>query len=326
MKKLDVITVGAATRDVFLQSAAIKIVRDDQFSTGEAECFALGSKIEVDNIVFETGGGATNSAVSFARQGLQAAFVGRIGATDGRGREILQELADEGVGTDLVIRDRRRATAYSVILLTSGGERTVLVYRGASADFRPTDFPATNMKAKWLYVSSISGQLSVLRALWRQAKAHGLMIAWNPGAKELALGLTTLRPLLQQSAVLSLNQEEATELFGLSRFQDEEAFRQLRELVGGLTLVTLGSDGALAGNKHEAWRAGTHPISVVDTTGAGDAFTSGFVGTYLKTGRVVTALQFATANSESVIRSIGAKSGLLRWRQFHKPVTVQHLP
>ncbi len=132
MKHFSVVTIGSATRDVLLRSRAIRIISDDQFSTGEAECFALGSKIEVDDIVFETGGGATNTAVGFSRLGFRVAFMGKIGHTDSRGQALLRELQHEHVTTDLVVKDRRHLTAYSAILLTPRGERTVLVYRGAA--------------------------------------------------------------------------------------------------------------------------------------------------------------------------------------------------
>lgn len=326
MKGFDVITIGAATRDVFLKSRSIRIVRDDQFSTGEAECFALGSKLDIDDIRFETGGGATNTAVGFARQGLRAAFIGRLGAHDARGREIVAALKAEHVDTSLVVWDRRRMTAYSVILLTERGERTVLVFRGASAHVSVQDFPWRRVRAKWLYVTSLAGQLSVLRAIWKHAAAHGMQIAWNPGAGELAHGLDKLKPFIAATKILFLNQEESTALVGLNRFQEGEAFQQLRPLVGGVTVVTAGTDGSWAGDASAAWRCGTHHIKVTDTTGAGDAFGCGFTGTYIRTkGKIPLALKFATANSESVIQSIGAKSGLLGQRARVRLVGIEHI-
>ncbi len=319
----DIVTIGAATRDVFLRSRAIRVVRDDSFSTGEGECFALGSKIEIDDIVFETGGGATNAAVTFARQGLRTAFLGKVGDRDARGREILTALKAEGISTALVAKDKVKSTAYSVLLLTTSGERTALVYRGASADFHPRDFPWPKIRARWLYVSSLAGELDILRRLWRHAQQRRMKIAWDPGVGELSLGLSTLRPLLRQTAVLHVNQEEAARLMGLGYEQDEASFDRVRQLVGGVTLVTGGTEGALAGTAAASWRSSTHHVQVVDTTGAGDAFTSGFVATYLKRpNRIPGALQFATANAESVIRSIGAKHGILKTRRITDPVTV----
>lgn len=323
MKILDVITIGAATRDVFLRSKAIRVIRDAQFSTGEAECFALGSKLDVDEIVFETGGGAMNAAVSFARQGLRAAFVGKIGAHDSRGQEIVAALKKEKVATNFVIKDKRKSTAYSVLLLTTRGERTALVYRGASADFHPRDFRWPLMKSRWLYVSSLGGNLAIIRAIWKHAKQQGTKIAWDPGLDEFALGLEKLRPLLEQTAILHVNQEEAAKLMGFGYEQDEASFDRLRLIVGGVTIVTGGTEGAMAGTSRTSWRSSTHPIQVVDTTGAGDAFTSGFAASYIRTnGNIPLALQFATANSESVISYIGAKVGLLRTHTIRHPVPV----
>lgn len=319
----DVITIGAATRDVFLQSKAIRIVRDASFSTGEGECFALGSKIEVDNIVFETGGGATNAAVTFARQGLSVSFAGKIGAADARGKEILTALRHEGIHVGHVALDRKKSTAYSVLLLTTRGERTVLVYRGASADVKLSDFPWASMRSRWLYISSLAGNVSLLRGIWKYAAQIGAKIAWDPGVGELQLGRKVLLPLLQQTAILHVNQEEAAMLMGLGYEQDEQSFDLLRKHVGGVTIVTGGTEGALAGTADDSWRSSTHPIRAVDTTGAGDAFTSGFVASYIRTnGNIPKSLQFATANAESVIRFIGAKQGVLRQRTVRNPAQV----
>ncbi|MEK7144014.1 MAG: hypothetical protein AAB820_01645, partial [Patescibacteria group bacterium] len=93
----DVITIGTATRDVFLTSPLFKIVRDPRhlqkmgFPTGEAQCFALGGKIEISAPVLTTGGGATNAAVSFGRQGLKTATLVKVG-DDESANSIINEL------------------------------------------------------------------------------------------------------------------------------------------------------------------------------------------------------------------------------------------
>lgn len=311
-RTFDIVTIGSATRDVFLRSRAIRVMRDENFSTGEAECFALGSKIDVDELVFETGGGGSNTAVGFARQGFRVGFVGKIGATDARGREIVRALKSERVSTSLIAHDRRQGTGYSVLLLTERGERTALVFRGASSDFASKDFRWGRMSAGWWYISSLGGQLKALQHIWRQAKRANIRIAWNPGAKELALGMDVLRPLIAQTDIFFVNEEEAGTLMRLTHHQDLEAFEALRRLVKGIAVVTQGTEGSLAGTSYQAWHCGTRRVRVVDTTGAGDAFASGFVGTFMRNGSIPKALRFGTDNSESVIRSIGAKHGLLK--------------
>ena len=79
----DVITIGSATRDVFLASKGFKVKRDKSSVTDVDLVLPLGSKIEVENIIFETGGGATNAAVTFTRQGLKTAAIARLGEDPG---------------------------------------------------------------------------------------------------------------------------------------------------------------------------------------------------------------------------------------------------
>ena len=71
--KLDVLTVGAATRDVFIQSKRFKNIKNPLAADGLDVCFPLGAKIDLDSVIFETGGGATNAAVTFSRFGLRTA-------------------------------------------------------------------------------------------------------------------------------------------------------------------------------------------------------------------------------------------------------------
>ena len=77
--EFDVITIGSATRDVFLGDFGAKKIKSSDFSTGEALELGLGSKFEVKKIVLTTGGGATNAAVTFARQGFKTACIGFAG-------------------------------------------------------------------------------------------------------------------------------------------------------------------------------------------------------------------------------------------------------
>ena len=104
--KYDIITIGTATRDVFLTSPLFKVLTDVAhlkkigFPTGEAQCFALGGKVEIDAPVLTTGGGATNAAVTFGRQGFKAACLAKIG-DDAIAGDVEAELVKEGVKTIL---------------------------------------------------------------------------------------------------------------------------------------------------------------------------------------------------------------------------------
>lgn len=309
----DVITVGSATRDVFLVSPHFRVVASRQYVTGRAITVPYGSKVHVDRVMFETGGGATNTAVTFARLGFKTAFIGKIGQRDARGAEILEKLREEGIDTTLVSRDRRWPTGYSVMLMTPAGERTALVYRGASSHLTPGDVPSARMRARWLYITSLAGNLPLLKRLLRIARQRKIKVAFNPGESELNWGLKKLIPILRQLSAVFLNREEASLLTGLPYAKDRAMFESLCFHLPGIVVITEGKKGASVCDNARKYISVPKNVKVRNTTGAGDAFCSGFIAALLRRPNDLSfALQLATANAESVIQSFGAKAGILR--------------
>lgn len=347
----DIITIGSATRDVFLESNDFYDIKSSEFSSGVGECLSLGSKNEVQRIFFTTGGGATNVAVTFARLGLRVACLARVG-NDDAGEEIIKVLRRENVDTRFIQKDSRDQTAYSTLLMHGPGERTILVYRGASErlSLDPYLFPPPACRgrikegaASWFYVTSLGGNLDLIKKIWSFARANKIKIAWNPGGEELKLGWTKLLPFIKQCEVFNVNREEASRLL----LETESQRTPFKNLCGfaRITLITDGARGAHACARQEpearvgpeapgALRAqlaapqAQHKEFFVsslgtkarNTTGAGDAFGSGFVagleiGSQQKRDpiSVITyALRLAILNADSVIRNMGAKAGILK--------------
>ncbi len=306
-KNPHIVTVGAASQDVFLTGKALSARRDVR-SRDYVEQFPLGAKIDVAGVVYDTGGGATNAAVTFARQGLSASFIGKIGH-DPAGAEVIRSLKRESVGTDGVAYDTKLGTQYSTILLSPTGERTILVYRGASHDMKATDFAIRNIEADWLYISSLSGNMDLLTRLLKHANARGIRVALDPGAAELAQA-KKLRRLLPLISVLKANLDE---LGQLAMATTPEGI--VRELAKYCTyvIVTDGAKGCLATDGKLLYRAGQYQkVKVVDRTGAGDAFGSGFVAGLAKGLPMEDAITLASANSTGVVQKIGAKPGILK--------------
>ena len=155
----DVITVGSATKDVYFRSKKFSL-RKDSAGVGVDLCVDFGSKIEMQGIMFETGGGATNTGVSFSRLGFRTACIAKIGS-DSAGKHILEELKHEKVNTSLVIKTKSKrtecSTGYSAILEhPKSGERTILMYRGANGLLQKKDVCFSKLKTKWLYICSLS--------------------------------------------------------------------------------------------------------------------------------------------------------------------------
>lgn len=329
----DVITIGTASRDVFLQSEFFKVLRDIEhlkrigFPEGEAQCFALGGKVEVSKPVLTTGGGATNAAVTFSRQGLKTASLIKVGA-DEAGDKILRELKGEGVGV-FGIKDKHTGTAYSTILLAQNGERTILVYRGASENLEKREIPLGRLRADWVYIAPSNIPVHVINGLVDHLHKSGVNIAINPSSKiYLEKKMDGLRNILNKSKVVLFNREEAAYLTGINYEHEKKIFRQLDMAVPGIAVMTDGGRGVHVSDGLLIYSAGVFKERLlVDRTGAGDAFGSGFVAGLIQKkekcekglcspSNIEYAIRLGSANATSVIEKIGAKAGILTQKEF----------
>lgn len=311
------LTIGAAVQDVFLShSPELKPVSD---KTAD-ELFIkieLGSKNDVNNIDFSTGGGATNAAVTFARQGLEAQFMGTI-AHDPAGASVLEALDKEGVDTTYISYSDKHHTGYSVVLLASTGERTFLTYRGASTHYDIKNFDLGNAQADWLYMTSMAGNVDIVDKIFRQAKKLKTKVFFNPGKDELRQA-AKVKTLLEDVDVLSVNREEAQQIVEGNSIED--LVRRLLHYVP-VAIVSDGPNGVIASDGKVIVRAGMYEdVKVIDRTGAGDAFGSGFLSYWAQGKSLKDSIVFASANSTSVVTKIGAKAGIL-----HKGAVLHAMP
>ena len=319
----DVITIGTATRDVFVRGASFKVLKDPVhlkkigFKTGEAECLALGSKIEIEKPVLTLGGGAANAAVTFSRQGFRTAALVKIG-NDEIGKEVIAALKQEKI-KPLAAIDEKIGTAYSTILLAPGGERTVLVYRGASSDFREKEIPMRKLKCRWAYISPGTISIPLTQNVVSHLKKIGAKVAMNLSKHYLDAGVAKLRQILRSLDVVVVNREEASYLTGIDYGKEKAIFGKFDELVPGIAVMTDGRNGASISDGKYIYRAGIFPEKeLIDRTGAGDAFGSGFVAGMMRKRDVCFALRLAAANSTSVVEQVGAEEGILRKEDFKK--------
>lgn len=338
----DIITIGTATRDVFLSNPLFNIVRDPQhlkkigIPTGEAQCFALGGKIEIAKPVFTTGGGAGNTAITFSRQGLKTATLVKLGK-DESAKAILEEFKREKI-TPFVVSSENASTAYSIILLASGGERTILVYRGASENLKIKEIPFGQLKTRWAYIAPGKIPFETIKEIFEYFIKNRTLIAFNPSDYFLKMGIKKLKTLLNKSKVVILNREEAAGLVGVDYQKEKEIFKKFDKIVGGITVMTGDKKGVLVSDCCSIYQAGVfREKKIIDRTGAGDAFGSGFIAGLIhkkekcKKGlcgidNIEYALRLGSANAASVVEHIGTKEGILTKSSFEKSKRWQRLP
>ena len=303
---LDVLTVGAATLDIFVKSPQF-IVEDNLIALKHS------SKNEINQSLICSGGGATNSAVSFTRLGLKATPLSLIG-DDHLSQYIIDDLKKEKVSTSLLVKNKNDTTDFSIILVVPDGGRSILTNRGS------TRLEEKNLnwdkipKSKWLYISSLEGNLDLLEKLIGFAKENGSKIALNPGNRELSQRKKLL-PLLKLVDLLLLNKTEAESLIGLD-FIDHRFWSELVNVSSPLVCITNGRDGAFVYANAQHYYSPIVTVNPVDETGAGDAFGSTFVAALIHGLPLKDSLFWAIKNSASVVSALGAKTKLLTHRQI----------
>ncbi len=306
----DVITIGSAFLDVLVKSQRFKIMQSKEFLGGVALCEAYGGKMEADEIQLASGGGGTNSAVSFARKKLKTAVIVEMGV-DAAGKMIQSELLREHVETGFVVAEEGEQTGVSVILISGDAGRSVMSHRGASRMLTHKDIPWKKLNTQWLYVTSLGGRLSLLEELCTFAKQKKIKIAINPGASELRQPKRLMK-CIRQVDVLFLNQEEATMLTGTD-YSDMKIFRSESCLIGPtISVITAGKNGGKICSDGECIFYEGKDTKPSSSLGAGDAFGSGFIAALIHEKSIQTAMDWGQKNAESVIKYLSAKEGLLR--------------
>ena len=153
------------------------------------------------------------------------------------------------------------------------------------------------------------------------AKKNKTKIAVNLGNSQLSL--SNIKNILKNIDILILNQEEASTLANVPYLKKEEILKKIRSFYNGIVVMTMGPLGVSVLDNNFLYNAGTIPAKVIDRTGAGDAFGSGFVYQYIISKDIVKAIQFGTANSAGILPFWGAKTGLLKKGQSFKKVKVE---
>lgn len=304
---LSIVCIGKSTQDVFLSSQknfAPHIESDGK----QYEHLLLGSKLDVDDVVFATGGNASNASVTFARQGIHSIYVWNLG-TEISSHAILYELDKDGVDTSLVNQNDTYRASYSTILLAPNGERTILNYHGTVPKNDASDLNIDKIdKADWLYLSAL-GDIGLLDSILQRFNEKNTKVLLNPAGSELQ-NVDKLKTMLADVEIIVVNKEEAQKIVEGQTIG--ELARHLNNYCP-VSIVTDGANGSVVSNKKEVVYAGMYEdVPVIDRTGGGDAFSSGFLAKFASGRSIKDSIIFASANSTSVVSKIGAKAGILQ--------------
>jgi sugar/nucleoside kinase (ribokinase family) len=313
---LDFITIGGATRDIFLKINEAEKRKAKRVLDSDQLVLPYGEKLIAEETYYTYGGGASNVATALSRLGAKAGAICNIGA-EGTGSLIRRGLEKEGVNTSMVSRDSRHHTGLSIFVVGKDNEHTGILERGANSylEFRPSKI----RKTKWFYISSLTGDAAnVLPRLFAYASKNKIKVAFNPGSQQLSGDRNLLLRLISQTDVLSLNMEEAQQLLpGREKYKNKRSIlKAVGELGAKITLVTDGENGLYAVTDGKVFSQAALVTTVVDTTGAGDSAGATFCYGIFRGFDVAYSLKIASINSSSVVSFMGAQQGLMKYHEI----------
>ncbi|MBU0570175.1 carbohydrate kinase family protein [Patescibacteria group bacterium] len=310
MTKFDLLSIGDVTIDVFMTPTESET--SCRMDTKECfVCFSYGDKIPVKRIEYSIGGNAANNSVGAARLGLKVGLVTTLGA-DPSGDQILRGVEKEGVGLDFVVQQPNTGSNYSTIINYSG-ERTIFTYHAP----RSYEFPVHMTPVPWIYLTSMGETFQPFykHIVEFMHKNPSVKLAFNPGSRQLRVGIDILRPTMEVTHVIYVNRKEAQMLTGMedSLGKDKELLKALSTLGPKISIITDGSNGSYVydSQKDRYYKCGILPVSAHERTGAGDSFGVGCISALVKGKSFEEALIWGTVNSASVIGYVGSQKGLL---------------
>lgn len=312
MSVYDVITIGDTTYDTinFIDEEEAHVVCNVKKQECEI-CFDYADKIPVREVFESVGGNAANAAVGFSRLGLKTAIYSEIG-TDVLGSRVTKTLRDEGVSLKYIKCEgiTNRSSVISV-----HGERTIFSYH-EKRDYHLPQLESTT----WVYLTSLkTGFAKVQNDLISQIRAKKIFLAYNPGTYQLKSDIINSQAILQKATVVIMNKEEAAHwlkmpitstikhlLFALTKYGTKNS------------VITDGLAGSYGFDGINYYHCPIYPQHAIETTGAGDSFSTALTAALFRGGSLKEAMRWGTINSASVVQQVGGQAGLLTNTELQK--------
>lgn len=318
---LDVICIGGATRDIFLDFPDFEIRNDKKSPSGSFLLMPYGEKIVSSGTYYSYGGGSHNSAVAFKKLGLSVAPFCNIGS-EGAGSLVIKQMKKIGINTSIINRDGCNHTGLSFFIIGKDNEHTAFLERGAN-DFLKIKKVRSLKKTKWFYLSSLTGESTqVIPRIFDIAEKENIKVAWNPGSQQLEEGYEKLKKYIEKTEIIILNLNEAEELVKSKNKKipnnKRNLIKEIEKMGAKISIVTEGAEGAHASTNGNIYSQNALSKKILDTTGAGDSFGSTFTFGIISGHDIRYALKIAAINSASVVSKMGASEGLLSYNMIRR--------
>ncbi|MDD5417688.1 MAG: carbohydrate kinase family protein [Candidatus Nanoarchaeia archaeon] len=278
----DVVSIGTVNTDIYVNSVFEKETEEK----------------EVPMLV--TGGGsAANFAVGCARLGLKAGFHGVIGK-DVFGNFLKEDLEKEGVDSKGLMFSEQPSG--KVVIITEKRNKNMFAFRGANLDLKKSNLKSSYVGGfKHIHLATVSLDIAEY-VVKKFHKTHTISV--DPGSTLSSYKLDKLIPVLKYTDVFFPNKEQ---IHKITNTNYQNGAKKINGVGTKIVAVKLGKEGAYLRTGMEEFHTPIHDIPVVDTTGAGDSFASGFIYSYLKEKNLEDCMKTGIKTSAYCVAGLGAR-------------------
>ena len=271
----------------------------------ESEFQKLSSNLKIEKTI--SGGSVANSIVGLSQLGNEVGFIGKI-SDDDFGKKYEGGLIKEKVNFFYKKKKEKLPTGTCLILITPDSERTMCTFLGTSGKINENDIDLKIInKSKMIFLEGY---------LWDEGEPQKAFEKAIGGKGKVAMSLSDkfcvdrhkphfLELVKNKLDITFANEEEILSLINTNNFQEVVSFaKEIKKTL----IITRGEKGAISINNDIVTEVGIKKnLNVVDLTGAGDLFASGYLHGYLNAFSEEECLNKGTEMSSKVIQQIGAR-------------------
>ena len=286
-----------------------KLIKGSMKLINEAEFEELKKDIKIEKVV--AGGSVANTMAGIAHLKGNSSFIGKINS-DNFGEMYRKSLQDINVNFSYLEKDEDLSTGASIILITPDSERTMCTYLGISSQLSKNDIDEKNIKDyEIIFLEGYLWDKGMSEQMFKQV----INLAKKNNVK-IAMSLSDIfcvsrhredffKLFINDLDILIGNENEINELMQKNNLLD--SINELKK-VNKLTIITRSENGSVAILNNEITNCESVNVKkVIDLTGAGDLFASGFIKEYLDKSSIKKCLQTGSELAAKIIQKIGAR-------------------
>lgn len=299
----DLISIGNIVVDMYFIG--------DYSSTKEHFMLAKGGKYFVDYFQERVGGGGANVAIGAQKLGLRTAVIAKVGRNVFK-PYIIEKLQQTGVSDNLLHYDNEYMNV-SAVVMDMDGERTIFNYQTPHQHLFQTEKDYEVLKrARSVYLGNLPDiYISERTKLLKYLKENSIISFLNMGVKDCRRSKEELWPLLKQAQVLIVNGHEFADIvkehYHNLDFKESMLQKYLSDFPDLTVVITDSENGSYGYTGTKVYyQQAIHPKKVVNTTGAGDGFCSGFITEFIVSKDMQKSLESGAQYACKILSIVGS--------------------